>query len=217
MTDSKWDFWMALAGKWESVLDSYIRKSYINEELHEDLPYWHSEKASTGFLAAAAWMSGAIAIEEFYTKRFDENTQKTSEGHCDLWVKYKDFSFSAEAKQLRPSVYQKEAIEEKIKEAEGQLSSLSSEDKEASSFLFSICFISPILKDRKDFGEFLKNIKENFNDQNYFRVFHYDGRYLADNIINYYKNRPNENWPGFVMLIKDSTNKCKQKVSVSKR
>ena len=123
----KWEFWEHLAKIWRSVLDSYIEYSPI-KNLRRDLPYWHCERASTSFLVGAAWKMGAIVIEEYYTERVYSDTKKRSVGHCDLWVRFKDISFSAEVKQLWPKVYNKESIQKKIEKAEEQLESLSKEE-----------------------------------------------------------------------------------------
>ncbi len=196
----KWKFWDLLAKKWKDVLDNYIRGSYVSEKFPNDLPYWHSERASTGFLAAAAReIDGAVAIEEYYTERVYSDTKKRSKGHCDLWVKYKDFSFSAEAKQLWPGAFKKEPIIKKIKEAEKQLRSLEEMNRKSSRCLFSVCFISPRLNDKAKFDVFL-SATNNFCD-NDSRIFHYDGRIWPDKIITWQDT--GDKYPGVIMLVKE--------------
>ncbi len=210
MTDSKWEFWNALAKEWKKVLEEYILGSSIvkkdGKNLPNDLPYWHGQKAITGFLAVAAWRIGAIALQESFTERPE---QKNANCHYDLWVKYNNFSFAVEARLLWGNAeYGKDKIVNEICEAEKQLKTLSNEDKEASGRLFSICYICPLLQDKGKFGECLRNVVNYFKEQDY-QVYHYDGSYLDDNIINYNKNKPEEKWPGVIMLVKDSTSKCK--------
>jgi hypothetical protein len=85
--DQKWKFWEHLSKSWQIVLNSYVKNSHV-AGLANDLPYWHSERASTSFLAAASWkIKGCIAIEEYYTERVKGDTDRRSKGHCDLWVK----------------------------------------------------------------------------------------------------------------------------------
>ncbi len=209
----KWDFWKRLAESWQSVLDSYIKYSPIGNSFN-DLPYWHSERAATGFLAAAAWkIKGVIAIEEYYAERVYGDTKRRSIGHCDLWVRSKDFSFSAEVKQLWPKNYKKKSIQKKIKDAEKQLDSLADEDKRTSNNLFSVCFVSPRLDDKVKFSDFLNEIQNDFTD-NDIRIFYYDRSDLPDNIITW-KNT-DEKYPGVIMLIKEFNPKrsviCQKKV-----
>lgn len=197
--EKKWEFWERLYKSWQDVLDSYIKNSSI-EELPRDLPYWHSERASTSFLAAAAWtIRGVIAIEEYYTERVYSNSIKRPKGHCDLWVKSKDFSFSLEAKQLWPKTYKKGSIDKKIEEAEKQLGSLAEVDKKSSGYLFSVCFISPRLDDKAGFDLFLNGIQKDFESKDS-RVFCYDRRDLPDDIITW--KSTGEKYPGVIMVVK---------------
>lgn len=202
MEDSKWQFWKRLYNSWRNILDNYIKDSVIGN-LPGDLPYWHSERASTSFLAAAAWkMERTIAIEEYYTERVFSDTRKRYKGHCDLWVKSKDFSFSAEVKQLWPKNYKKEIIDKKIEEAESQLSSLAKIDKKASYCLFSICFISPRfdcnVDHKTEFNNFRVRMQTDFKNKDSRIFFYYPN--LGASVITW-ENK--EKYPGVIMLIKE--------------
>lgn len=195
----KWEFWERLYKSWQDVLDAYIKNSAIRGSVR-DLPYWHSERASISILAAAVWkIEETIAIEEYYTERVYSDSSKRTKGHCDLWVKSKDFSFSVEAKQLWPKTYRKGSIDKKIEEAEIQLDSLADADKKASVCLFSVCFISPRLDDKTEFDIFLNGIRKDFENKDS-RIFYYDRRDLPDDIITW--NKTGEKYPGVIMVVK---------------
>ncbi len=146
------DFWKILLNKWFDIMEDYIEKS------KDDLPYWHSERANTGFLAAAAWKIGALAIEEYFTKRV--YSSKRYNGQCDLWIKYKNFEFSAEAKQLWRKEYDKDSIEQKFKESEGQLGSI--QDRRTVEDSFCICYLSLMTRELPDLTTFATRIKKDF-------------------------------------------------------
>jgi hypothetical protein len=118
--------------------------------------------------------------------------------------KSKDFSFSAEVKQLWPDCYKKESIGRMIQEANEQLNSLNNKDKRASNYFFSICFVAPRLDDKLRFGDFLKKIRADFGDKDT-RVFSYDCSDLDDKIITW-KNaekHTEEKYPGVIMVVKE--------------
>lgn len=83
-----------LLKEWRKILARYTSQADM------DLPYWHSERANVGFLAAAVWKSGGVAIEEYWTER-EKKGKKPVKGWVDLWGKMKKGrEFSLEAKQL---------------------------------------------------------------------------------------------------------------------
>jgi hypothetical protein len=72
----KLDHWSILLEEWLLMIQRYCR-------LMEgwDSPYYHSESANRGVLAAAAWRAGWLALEEFPIKK----RHITREGKGDLW------------------------------------------------------------------------------------------------------------------------------------
>lgn len=69
-----------------------LNKRYCCER-ERDAPYWSSERANTGVLAAAAWMEGGLALEEYPSTKIgktesDEVYEYT--GRTDLWIKPRD-------------------------------------------------------------------------------------------------------------------------------
>lgn len=134
---------------WEKLLKSWIlvMKNYIDNS--KDLPYWHDERANTGFLAAAVWMLGGVAIEEYWTDRI-YHKKKSYVGRCDLWAKLGSLTFSAEAKQLW-SAKSAARVEDIIKRTQKELKSVQSPDK--GKYLVSICFISPKIGSNSKFNK----------------------------------------------------------------
>jgi len=59
----------------------------------------YGERASIGFLAAAAWQSGAVALEEWGTHKY--KSKKRCRGRCDLYIFHKNQEFYVEAKFMR--------------------------------------------------------------------------------------------------------------------
>lgn len=186
--------WNKLLENWTCVMDKYIKKG------GGDLPFWHAERANTGFLAAAAWKIGAVAIEEYYTERKDER-KKVSKGRCDLWVRFKNgTSFSAEAKQLWPSYDAVRTIEKRIiaelNNADKQLKTI--KDKGENDRLVSICFVSP--RKWKEYNKdkvevFRKHVEATFNGKNTKTVSYFPENKLAQN-----EAKDGYNYPGVILI-----------------
>ena len=64
---------------WFGVIDDYIKYFGGN-----DVPYWYNERASISTLAAAAWKSGGIALEEYSMQKGDEGNPRP--GKCDIFI-----------------------------------------------------------------------------------------------------------------------------------
>ncbi len=59
----------------------------------QDLPWNYRERAQVGFFAGAAWLSGAVALEEWSsTKGLEDKERK---GRCDLWIDICDYHIEA--------------------------------------------------------------------------------------------------------------------------
>jgi len=65
--------WQRLLFHWCAVLNRYFEW-----EGEDDLPHWHNERAQIGFLAAAVWRMGGVALEEYCTDR--EATEVSKKG-----------------------------------------------------------------------------------------------------------------------------------------
>jgi hypothetical protein len=78
--------------EWRNALAAYANA------VPGDLPWWYNETASVGFLAAAAWRAGGVAIVEFDNERIDTDS-RCFRGRCDLYLKLSGAAYYAEAKQ----------------------------------------------------------------------------------------------------------------------
>lgn len=123
--------WRSLLFHWRAVLNCYLEW-----EQDDDLPHWHNERAQVGFLAAAAWRMGGVALEEYRTDRADNKTTdvaKKTPGRCDLYISVENLHCVIESKIEWLTTYSPEnagQVEKKIRTAREQLSSLHKEDRE---------------------------------------------------------------------------------------
>lgn len=72
-------YWPKLYKRWKAMIHKYCLATD-----YEDLPYHHIERSNVGFVAAAAWGVGKIALEEYHTTRVAR--RKTKSGRADLWI-----------------------------------------------------------------------------------------------------------------------------------
>ncbi len=81
------------------VLEGWIKAHRTYAEAWPLDPGWgYRERSCIGFLAAGAWLSGGVALEEWGTERINDGHR--SPGRCDLWVARSDqYDFQIEAKQ----------------------------------------------------------------------------------------------------------------------
>ncbi|MCX6894884.1 MAG: hypothetical protein NTZ16_05160 [Verrucomicrobia bacterium] len=63
-------------------------KSGHNNEKWTDCTFWYRERTHIGLLAAAVWLAGGIALEEFVTKKMGKH------GRGDLWIRTQKPKFS---------------------------------------------------------------------------------------------------------------------------
>lgn len=101
---------------WEDILRNWIRMvvKYCNHLDGEEAPYYFSERANVGLLAAAAWQSGCVALEEFQADKIcPENGRRN--GRVDLWIGAGEKSYWLEAKLGWPKFQcSKDELEETI-------------------------------------------------------------------------------------------------------
>ena len=84
------------------VLNKCIRlnRAYSEKIQWEDCAWWANERASVGILAAAAWLAGGVALEEYSTRKV--KGKKQGAGRCDLFFTTVKNKFACEAKQVFP-------------------------------------------------------------------------------------------------------------------
>ncbi len=114
--------WLSLLDHWCAVLNQYL-----DGMEGDDLPQWYNERSHTGFLTAAVWRMGGIAVEEFSTFREHNNSrngEESSLGQCDLYFSLENLDCVVEAKREWVSDYTKEdaqRIKARLREATRQL------------------------------------------------------------------------------------------------
>jgi len=92
-----------------------VTTDYASEWSWKDVHWWYGERTAIGFLAAAVWKSGGVALEEYRTKK----KSKTTPGRCDLHFRLaRNASYIVEAKKLTVWITDKsEKSMNKIREA----------------------------------------------------------------------------------------------------
>ena len=105
------------------VLQGWIdtQRAYLKACPDDDPPWHYRERSCIGFLAAGAWRSGGVAIEEWLTERLSESGR--SSGRGDLWIRCRDQnSFCIEAKRMRPNPNVMGNLDKQLVEMESKLS-----------------------------------------------------------------------------------------------
>jgi len=90
-------------GNLESVFSHWSRaiNTYCKAYKGSDAPYYYNERANLSFLTIASWCAGAIALEEYGTKKHTASggTLKRGSSRCDLFISTGGVNFQIEAKQ----------------------------------------------------------------------------------------------------------------------
>lgn len=100
----------SLFQEWIRIVEEYC------EKVTTDAPFWHGERAQVGLLAAAAWRSGLVALEEFtQSKEFETEREQ---GRADLWIKGEGAEDFLEARFIdwNPADTKPKHLKEKIDE-----------------------------------------------------------------------------------------------------
>jgi len=80
-----------LLAEWIAVQREYTLRT-------ADYSPYYRERASTGFLAAAAWQAGGVALEEWTTAKGPRTNPR--KGRCDLRIHWRKQSYYMEAKHI---------------------------------------------------------------------------------------------------------------------
>ncbi|MDP3722784.1 MAG: hypothetical protein Q8R91_04725 [Candidatus Omnitrophota bacterium] len=111
-----------------------------------DLPYWYAkEETNIGFLAAAAWRLGGVALQEFTV------TRPEAKGQGDLWIKLGEMGCHIEAKGTDSPSTSRDAVEQALSKAKNQLIL---PPNEKANMGMAACFVVPAITDSAfDFRE----------------------------------------------------------------
>ena len=156
--------WKKLILCWRDVLNQYLKS-----EKRYDIPHWHIERSHTGFLAAAVWNMGGVALEEYSVERRRIKRRKRrsgKSGRCDLYFHVAGLDCSVEAKHDwtgEDSDKCERRIKRKLGAAKRQLCELPA--KERASCGLAVCWAVPYLQsDAKNDTEVLERIASRFED-----------------------------------------------------
>jgi hypothetical protein len=85
--------------RWHTLME-VLAQEWAPEKYGEkrDVPWWYGEPTNVGFVAAAVWLSGGNALEEYPTLKKFKTKQKVRDGRGDLRIYVEDDTFVAEAK-----------------------------------------------------------------------------------------------------------------------
>jgi hypothetical protein len=95
-------------GTLEKILWTWVK---LNEQFFiqsRDGSWWYNERASISVLAAAAWMTGGVALEEFSAKKRQNKIEHS--GRADVYLNLNGREFACEAKFTWLSVRSKNPI-----------------------------------------------------------------------------------------------------------
>ena len=106
-----------LLREWISVIDR-LRQEW---EEDPDFPWWYNERACVGTFAAAVWLCGGLAFEEYLSEKVKDRaklakSQKKSPGRTDLYFSYHGNEYIVEAKQCWPKLESSKSPAKKIKQ-----------------------------------------------------------------------------------------------------
>jgi hypothetical protein len=87
-------YWPRLLAEWGSLVDRYCR--VVMEP--DDLPYFHKERANVGIVAAAAWRTGLVALQDLPVVR--RRQARRGPVQLDLWIGSKNDGDAYEAKYV---------------------------------------------------------------------------------------------------------------------
>jgi hypothetical protein len=137
-------------GNLRKILRTWVK---LNEQFFiqsRDGSWWYNERASISVLAAATWMTGGVALEEFSAKKKQNKVEHS--GRADVYLNLSGREFACEAKFIWLSVRSKNPIT-KIKNA------LDSACKDAKCLnrnegrRFGVCFV-PVYLSKRNAPEF---------------------------------------------------------------
>lgn len=176
-----------------------VHQRYINLEPPSETSFWHRERAQTGLLAAAAWLSDKTALEEFGCDR------QRHRGRRDLCIAIntKD-SFECEAKYLYANLAK---VKQSVTDVYGCLKKAVKEARKSrggdAEYRLGLCFVAPrASKSRRGeidnrWSQFIAGLNEKV-----------DGRSKYDALVQIHSPRPfldghNRLYPGLLLVVKE--------------
>jgi len=126
---------------WFEVLEKYL-ESFD----YKDCQWWYNERATLSSLAAAVWMAGGIALEEYCTTKGKKGNSWS--GRCDLYFSLRTRDFACEAKQVWCAIGRKakkglEKIDNALSTACNDAKGLGKNEGERLGICFAIPYLPP--------------------------------------------------------------------------
>ena len=134
----------------EKILRTWVK---LNERFFiqsRDGSWWYNERASISVLAAAAWMTGGVALEEFSAKKKQNKVEHS--GRADVYLNLSGREFACEAKFIWLSINSKNPIS-KIKGALDNAYQDAKSLNRSEGRRFGVCFV-PIYLPKADMLQF---------------------------------------------------------------
>ncbi len=122
-----------------------VHERYVKYEPEDDFSFWHLERPQAGLLAAAAWLSGNTALEEYGCDRPKRRGKPDHRGRRDLYIRTSKTAFECEAKYLAVDLAGKKNIEESVRTVYERLND-ASKDAEGLGDVeqrLGLCFAAP--------------------------------------------------------------------------
>lgn len=181
----------------------FAQKKYISKE--DDYPWWYNERASISFLAASAWKTNNIALEEYCTRK-GIHKNKMKNGRCDIYFTCGDECFAGEAKQAwiysgtRSRISLKEKLNNGLKEAKRCTRKLHKHEGRR----LAICFAIPYVpkEDKNNIKKLIKNFIEALKQLKQFDATSYAYYFLTKNFDDC-KGEDGYFFPGNAILIRE--------------
>jgi hypothetical protein len=92
----------------------YANRRYVDQCEDSDAPWWFNERAALSAVAAASWLAGGIALEEYMAPKKSPSTtsgKPNNRFRCDLFMSFRksarrgvNHNFIAEAKIIWPKL-----------------------------------------------------------------------------------------------------------------
>jgi hypothetical protein len=118
---------------------SRVHEHYTNAEPSNDFSFWYTERSQIGLLAAAAYLCGGTAMEEYACKK--ENRKKRC--RADLYIRRRNAAFECEAKHVTLNLGKTSA--ELVRSAEKHLDKAAEEANRLrdADHRLGLCFLTP--------------------------------------------------------------------------
>lgn len=131
-------------------------KTYCEVSNWHDIPWCYNERASLSTFAAASWLAGGIALEEYSEEKDRAHSargrKKRRKGRCDLYVNLrgKRRAYIMEAKILWPSLNTRDWERPLVKALDEARSDVKKTRAHNNEKKLGLLFVAPYIRNSKD-------------------------------------------------------------------